>query len=79
MNHPTKRRTRIIQEPVSVYIEHIAPANSMGSNMIEIIMERLNRKEILKNYLVAIGCDGSNINIDVYIGTNARFYCLICM
>lgn len=68
-----------LQETVSVYVEHITPANIKGSNMIEIIMECLNIKEILKNYLVAIGCDGSNINIGVDIGTNARFCCLICM
>lgn len=55
----------MLQETVYVYIGHITPANSMGSNMIDIIMERLNGKEIMKNYLVAIGCDGSNINIGV--------------
>lgn len=55
----------LLQEPGSIYIGHITPANGKASSIKEKIMEHLNRKEIATNDLVAIGCDGTNVNTGV--------------
>lgn len=55
----------VLQEPGSIYSGLVTPGIDMGSSIKDKTVEHLNKKEIATNDLVAIGCDGINVNTGV--------------
>ena len=52
----------LIQEPESVYLNHISPPKSSAKKTAEFIAEFIATTKIDVEKLIAIGCDGTNVN-----------------
>lgn len=53
----------LIQEPGSIYLGYVVPNVGTAKGIEISIAEFLSREEILLHELMAIGCDGTNVNI----------------
>jgi len=55
----------VIQEPKSKYLCHAAPSKSNAQEIFQSILQSLTEKEIEYDEIVAIGCDGTNVNTGI--------------
>lgn len=62
------RRTKVeehlslIQEPGSGYLAHVTPADGSAKSITSSITQFLSHNNISTDKLVAVGCDGTNVN-----------------
>jgi hypothetical protein len=52
----------LLSEPGSTYLGHVSPTSGQSESIKCSIIDFLNEKDISTSELVAIGCDGTNIN-----------------
>ena len=53
----------LVSEPGSNYMGHVSPASGHGHSIKSSIISWLNSKDISTSELVALGCDGTNVNV----------------
>ena len=58
----------LVQEPGSVYMGHLTPQSSEAKSTANGIFEFLKKHSIETDHLVAVGCDGTNVNTGVNRG-----------
>jgi hypothetical protein len=62
----------LIGEPDSVYIGHITPISGKAESICGSIIEFFQNENISLDNLIAIGCDGTNVNVGVNNGIIRR-------
>jgi hypothetical protein len=58
----------LIQEPSTHFIGHITPANGGSKSIKDGILQFLEKRQIDTGSLIAIGCDGTNVNTGAVAG-----------
>uniref|UniRef100_A0A6P7H9T0 Uncharacterized protein LOC114349245 n=1 Tax=Diabrotica virgifera virgifera TaxID=50390 RepID=A0A6P7H9T0_DIAVI len=63
----TEEHISLVKEPGSIYLGHLAVSSGSAVVIKDAILDFFNRKEVSTESLIAVGCDGTNVNT----GTNA--------
>jgi hypothetical protein len=78
----------LLSEPGSVYMGHVTPNSGCSADITQSITNYITQKGIALSKLVAIGCDGTNVNtgkkngivkhLEVFVGHKLHwFVCLL--
>lgn len=62
----------LLSEPGSVYIGHVTPDSGSSADITQSIIKFFTLKRITLSELVAVGCDGTNVNVGKKNGTVRR-------
>ncbi|KAJ8928633.1 hypothetical protein NQ314_018777 [Rhamnusium bicolor] len=65
VNHPvtvTEEHVVVMHEPDSCYLGYVTPSSGSSLNICNTIIDYLSKKEYKMDSLVAVGCDGTNVN-----------------
>ncbi|CAH1108696.1 unnamed protein product [Psylliodes chrysocephalus] len=63
-----KEHISLVKEPGSIYLGHLALLFGAAILIKDVILDFYNRKEILIESLIAVGCDGTNDNTETNAG-----------
>lgn len=58
----------LIKEPGSIYLGHITPTSGTSKAIVKEITDYFSKHEKSLSDLLAIGCDGTNVNVGKYGG-----------